>query len=701
MPSEHLDTLDERLKATLQRIVAEGLDMDRMSSVIARDRLKLMSALENSGGDVFSNVIINDFVYGDSEGGDLDKSLGEYYDVLKTWTSKDWTNLLSKYYDAPSRLVVRGKPSAALAETLEKKEKARVAAQVEQLGPEGLARLERELAAAKEEHEKHIPEEVLTSFPVPDVNSISWISVQSAKSTPSSSAAQKSGSSELEKHIQKDATPLTMQVQFDHVHSDFTSIHTLMSLAQLPDDLRPYAMLYQMCLFNSPINRPDGTRLTHEEVINALDKDTVAYDSGLGMDGVFSELLRVSIKVESTKYDSGIAWLRDVIFQSEFTKERLEVTLAKVQQSIPEMKRDGNSVTRSVFNDLAFDSTLTSKNAGVTSIMEWIPRMAAEVQENVQGVIEKLESVRRLITSPSAFRFSVTGNILGLPTPKASLAANFKNLAPAEPQALRWSSDALTGLGKNPAKKAVVLSLPTIESSYAIHASQAFVGFDHPDSAALRIALEVLDGTESFLWKYIRGSGLAYGANMGLSLESGLVTFGLYRSPNSYKAFQEAAKVVRGLCDGSIELKQTSMDAAQSSLVYALARRVASPGKAAITSFVNQALKGVSQNWEQDVLAQLKAVTPSQVLDVLKRYVLPIFDPSASIAVVACAPGKADDIAAGLTSEGFEVERRTLEVDATELEVVGSIEGSESDDGGSSSDSSEEHAHLDVHPELR
>ena len=43
VPSEHLDTLDERFKAALQRIVAEGLDMDRMSSVIARDRLKVCS----------------------------------------------------------------------------------------------------------------------------------------------------------------------------------------------------------------------------------------------------------------------------------------------------------------------------------------------------------------------------------------------------------------------------------------------------------------------------------------------------------------------------------------------------------------------------------------------------------------------------------------------------------------------------------
>jgi Zn-dependent M16 (insulinase) family peptidase len=149
-----------------------------------------------------------------------------------------------------------------------------------------------------------------------------------------------------------------------------------------------------MTLFNLPMTKLDGTRLNHEEVINALDKDTVSYDSGLGMDGTFSELLRMSIKVESSKYDTGIAWLRDVLFQSEFTKERLEITLAKVQQSLPEMKRDGSSMARSVFTDLAYDKTLTSNYAGITSLMEWIPRVAAEVQDNVQSVVEKLEKVR-------------------------------------------------------------------------------------------------------------------------------------------------------------------------------------------------------------------------------------------------------------------------------------------------------------------
>jgi Zn-dependent M16 (insulinase) family peptidase len=151
----------------------------------------------------------------------LESSLQEQYEIVKTWTSKEWTDVLSKYYDAPSKLVVRGKPSASLAEKLKADEKARVEEQVKRLGPEGLAELEKKLAAAKDEHEQAIPEDVLTGFPVPDVRSISWIPVQSANNAPSSASrslkSTTADSSELQRHLQKDTTSLLMQVQFDHV----------------------------------------------------------------------------------------------------------------------------------------------------------------------------------------------------------------------------------------------------------------------------------------------------------------------------------------------------------------------------------------------------------------------------------------------------------------------------------------------------
>lgn len=130
------------------------------------------------------------------------------------------------------------------------------------------------------------------------------------------------------------------------------------------------------------------------------------------------------------------------------------------------------------------------------------------------------------------------------------------------------------------------MTLPTIESSFAVHAASAFIGFEHPDYPALRIALEVLDGTESFLWvsglsARVTELGLIAGRNIYEALDSPMVqTQGsmwkadlcrsfyieyvlilfhgidclirLVQSPNSYKAFQEAAKVVKGLCNGSV-----------------------------------------------------------------------------------------------------------------------------------------------------
>ena len=78
-------------------------------------------------------------------------------------------------------------------------------------------------------------------------------------------------------------------------------------------------------------------------------------------------------------------------------------------------------------------------------------------------------------------------------------------------------------------------------------------------------------------------------------------------------------------------------------------------------------------------------MTKEQVLESLNEYVLPLFDPSKSVAVVVSAPGKVDTTMEGLRELGFEVEKREVEVTPEELEAMSS-EGSES---GSEYDDSE------------
>lgn len=99
VPVEHLETFDTKLQASLQRIVEEGIDMDRMLMLINRDERQLRSKLESSKAETFASCVITDFLYGAEDGSELGPSLQEIerYAELRKWTSRDWTDLLEKY----------------------------------------------------------------------------------------------------------------------------------------------------------------------------------------------------------------------------------------------------------------------------------------------------------------------------------------------------------------------------------------------------------------------------------------------------------------------------------------------------------------------------------------------------------------------------------------------------------------------------
>lgn len=80
---------------------------------------------------------------------------------------------------------------------------------------------------------------------------------------------------------------------------------------------------YTSSFFALPVKRASGEELTYEQVVNKLDEETVSYDIGFGTgSGGFPETLRVTIKVEPERYEVAVAWLKDLIYNSVFDKER-------------------------------------------------------------------------------------------------------------------------------------------------------------------------------------------------------------------------------------------------------------------------------------------------------------------------------------------------------------------------------------------
>ncbi len=75
-------------------------------------------------------------------------------------------------------------------------------------------------------------------------------------------------------------------------------------------------------------------------------------------------------------------------------------------------------------------------------------------------------------------------------------------------------------------------------------------------------------------------------------------------------------------------------------------------------------------------------VTVDEVRRMLKSYILPIFDPKTSVAVVVSSPAKAGEISSDFDKAGFKVEERTIEQDEDTDE---DMDGDGESDSGSDS----------------
>ena len=80
--------------------------------------------------------------------------------------------------------------------------------------------------------------------------------------------------------------------------------------------------------------------------------------------------------------------------------DRLQVVLAKIQQSLPQRRRDGGTVLSSLWNSLMFDESSTSRAGGVLPQAEFIPRLLKSLQESPSEVIAEFEEIRKYSKFP-------------------------------------------------------------------------------------------------------------------------------------------------------------------------------------------------------------------------------------------------------------------------------------------------------------
>jgi len=73
----------------------------------------------------------------------------------------------------------------------------------------------------------------------------------------------------------------------------------------------------------------------------------------------------------------------------------LRITAAKIQQSLPETKRNGSTVLSAISSEQLYDETSTARAGTVLNQAEFIPGLIQQLQDEPKKVVEAFEVIRR------------------------------------------------------------------------------------------------------------------------------------------------------------------------------------------------------------------------------------------------------------------------------------------------------------------
>jgi len=218
----------------------------------------------------------------------------------------------------------------------------------------------------------------------------------------------------------------------------------------------------------------------------------------------------------------------------------------------------------------------------------------------------------------------------------------------------------LTEFGRNPGNQGFIIKLPAIESTFSIHIAKGPLGFNSPDLAPLLVLCELLQTMEGLFWKLIRGQGLAYGTNLTVDEENGQICLDVYKSPDAFKAYEQARKAVFDLADKKIEFDKAGFEGAKSGVIYNLVKKEGNISKAATESFVIQVLKDMNAEYNRNLIAKVQDVNIEDLHPMLTKYLINLFKPETSNVVVVSAPVKVKDVEQGFNGHGFKLKVKTL-----------------------------------------
>ncbi|XP_056630340.1 uncharacterized protein C05D11.1-like [Diorhabda sublineata] len=652
VPIEKLSEVGPQLKEALKNIIKnKSIDMVQLHSIINKYKLESLSSLENSPHYTIAFMILGHMLYGHTKE-DLEQRINPLTDISKLLEEPQsfWLDLLDKYLVKNRQYVsLQCHPSIEEQQTMSNKEKERIEQQIQTLTETGLKMKGEILAKAIEHNEREPPQDMLTSVPIPSLNSIKFHNIERF-------------SSDSKSFHKIDLSNTPVFTYFDHLKTNFVYIFAALDTSKVPSDLKIYLPLLLESILELPLER-DGLIIPYETVVAQLNDDTVNAATSLGLSksglftcGCYSTTATAVLQVEAAKYEIGLRWLREILYKTIFTVDRLKVIANKINNSVAQYKRKGRSMVSYIMRGLCFSEDSNYLKNGVLQQNKFLDYVLSKLDgDSSKEILENLEKVRSIITDPSNMVLYLAGNLELLKNPTLPL----NNFFPSDlnviqkQQKLFVTPDSKLLKEIDDPKQGCIVGMGCLESSFFLQSTKSISSYDNPDLPALMLYLQYLTQCEGPLWKQIRGKGFAYGYSMMIKVTEGLLHLVFYRATNVVAAYKETKDIVSKQLSNK-QWDESLLDSAKSSIIFEIIDKEKTTGDVVDLSFTTYFNK-VDYKYNRTLLETINKVTPEDLNRVGDKYVASLFDPKQVKTAIVTDPTKLDEISDGFKKLDFDL----------------------------------------------
>lgn len=658
VPTEKLPEAKEKLfKLLKEHATIEEFDLKRVRETVENAKRKLIFEVEKSE-DTLAGDVITDFLYSDVEGKALEKNLKTLadYEKILSWTAEKWVDLFQTYIVNNHAAVVLARPSKKLYKQSKDENKKLLEERKAELGEKGLEELKKKLEQVQAKNDAPIPEEILSSFPHPDPSKIKFINTTSVAIGLNKDYENDLSNSVVAKFVNDTPENFPLYINIEQFKSEFISINILMSSFEIPVELLPYFDLFSD-LFSLPIEI-DGEKISYETVIKELQNDTVETSFDTSFNRQFSELVNARIQVRKSNYEKAIDWFKKLFYYTKFDENRIKVGVDKILNGLPSTKREGTTMLNSLEARNVFTERSLKHSKDSLFTENFYKGLSKKIENGEYKDIEKdLETIRTSLIKNNNFRIVISGDLSGIEHPVKAWEhliegqkASLDELIPVP-----RSFNVRTELGETLAKKAKIITAPASESTFLTATTKISTDYLFEDNAAVALASSYLQVIEGPFWRGIRGSGLAYGAYVSRSSETGQLAFDVYRGADGVGSFKVASEIVNDLASCKTKLDKTLFEGAISSLVNSIASSEPNYYSAADAKYLDNVLKKRGPDYNTKFIKELSKLTHDDVIRALNKYFVPMFNAETSAVFICAHPSNAKELSEFFTEKGYEV----------------------------------------------